>query len=304
MDDGMRQRLRERFGTHVRFDEALSRHTSFRIGGPADAWVDVRAVEEISDLRRLANEADVPVFVLGGGSNVLVSDRGVRGIVVRLGAPFATAEWVPAETGVDVRVGAAMSVKKLVLAAIDRGLGGLEFAEGIPGRIGGGLRMNAGAFGGEVSQVVTCIEGVDGSGVFRHLPREELTFSYRRLDIPDSFIITHVGFHLRPENPTELVARRTQARRRRHAGQPLGYPNAGSVFKNPSGDYAGRLIEAAGLKGRRIGNAQISLEHANFIVNLGGARAADVRALMDEAVAAVAKAGHRLEPEIKLVGEW
>lgn len=305
MDEAFRRELRHAFGVHVRFAEPLSRHTSFRIGGPADAWVDGRSVQDVCRLMKLAQGAGVPVFVLGGGSNVLVSDRGVRGVVLHLGAPFATMEWTPGSERVDVRVGAALSFKKLVLAAIDRGLAGLEFAEGIPGRVGGGLRMNAGAFGGEVSQVVDFVEGVDAAGQVQRLPRAALRFEYRRLDLPDGFVVTHVGFRLVPDDPRELRARREQARRRRHAVQPLGYPNAGSVFKNPRGDFAGRLIEAAGLKGRRIGNAQISLEHANFIVNLGGASAEDVRALMNEATAAVAQAGGlQLEAEIKLVGEW
>lgn len=305
MDDDFRRELLDAFGSRVRFDESLGRHTSFRIGGPADAWVDAQSVGDVRRLTVMARRAAVPILVLGGGSNVLVSDRGVRGIVLHLGRPFSEIEWDPRPGAVAVRAGAAVPFKKLVLAAIARGLAGLEFAEGIPGRVGGGLLMNAGAFGGEISDVVDYVEGVDVDGQERTLLRGELRFSYRQFDLPPGFIVTYVGFGLAPGDTAELRRRQLHARRRRHAVQPLGYANAGSVFKNPDGDYAGRLIEAAGLKGRRIGDAQISPEHANFIVNLGAARAADVRALMQEAIAAVAATtGRQLEAEIKLIGEW
>jgi len=305
MNSEFQRALTEAFGSRVKLGEPLSRHTSFRIGGPADAWVEVDDSASIRRLVELARAAQVPVFVIGGGTNVLVSDRGVRGVVVNLGRAFAAMEWQAGEGFVDVRVGAALPFKKLVLTAIDRGLAGLEFAEGIPGRVGGGLLMNAGAFGGEISHVVRYVEGVDEAGRECVIHRDELSFSYRFLDLPKGFIVTFVGFRLEPGDADALRARRLAVSRRRQAGQPLGFPNAGSVFKNPQGDYAGRLIEEVGLKGRRIGNAQISPTHANFIVNLGGATAAEVRALMDEAMDAVASVrGFRLEPEIKLVGEW
>ncbi len=305
LDAAIREALQALPGVCVRFDEPLSRHTSFRIGGPADAWIEVEDVARIVQVVETLRGTSVPRFVLGGGTNVLVSDRGVRGVVLHLGRAFSSAEWQPVEGKVAVRAGAALPFKKLVTESILRGLAGIEFAEGIPGSVGGGLLMNAGAFGGEISHVVDYIEGVADDATVQRKERADLRFSYRHFDLPKGFIVTHVGFLLTPDAPEMVAERRENARRRRQQRQPLGYPNAGSVFKNPPGQFAGRLIESVGLKGRRIGNAQISPAHANFIVNLGGARAAEVRALMDEVVRAVQEqAGARLEPEIKLIGEW
>lgn len=302
MEQAVRTALGEVFAARVRFDEPLERHTSFRIGGPADAWLVAESPHDVALARRQATEHGLPLWVLGGGTNVLVSDRGVRGLVLHLGRAFAAAEWLAEDY---VRAGASLVFKKLVLASIERGLAGLEFAEGIPGSVGGGLLMNAGAFGGEIANVVDVVEGIDADGTLVELPRERLHFGYRHFDLPRGLIVTHVRFRLTRDDPQSVRERRETARRKRMARQPVGFPNAGSVFKNPPGTFAGRLIEAAGLKGKRIGNAQISPAHANFIVNLGGATAADVRALMDEAIGAVAhQQGLNLEPEIKLIGEW
>jgi UDP-N-acetylmuramate dehydrogenase len=301
----VQQAFREAFGPRVRFAEPLSRHTSFRIGGPADVWVEVDGAADIRSAQMLAATARLRLFVLGGGTNVLVSDRGVRGVVLHLGRPLARADWRSNGTGCHVRVGAALPLKRLVTDAIARGLAGLEFAEGIPGTIGGGLLMNAGAFGGEISQVITCVEGVDAHGEVLRLPRTALRFGYRRFDLPAGFIVTHVEFLLLPGERAAIAARREDAKQRREAHQPLGHPNAGSIFKNPAGEFAGRLLEAAGMKGVRCGGAMVSGRHANFIVNVGGATANDVRALMTEAARRVWEMrGVRLEPEIRLVGEW
>ena len=301
----MRDWLDQRFGDRVRYGEPLKRHTSFRIGGPADAWIEVSSAAEIAALQRAATEWAAPLSVLGIGTNVLVSDRGVRGIVVKLGRPLARIEWGPAGERVHVRAGAAAPFKKLVLAAAARQLTGLEFAEGIPGSLGGGLLMNAGAFGGEISSVVTGICGVSPERGEQFLSRAELRFGYRRFDLPRDMIVTRVDFALTPGDATAIQSAMANAKRRRDAKQPLGWPNAGSIFKNPPGEFAGRLIEAAGLKGRRVGGAMISEQHANFIVNVGQATAADVKRLMDEVADAVWRVrAVRLEPEIKLIGDW
>ena len=300
-----RHALEQVFGERVRFDEPLSRHTSFRIGGPAEVWVEVADAGEIRRVQAIAAAADLPLFVLGGGTNILVSDRGVRGIVVHLGRPLACLDWRANSCGLHVRAGAALPLKRLVTEAIARDLTGLEFAEGIPGTVGGGLLMNAGAFGGEMSDVVEYVDGVDACGEPQHFPRSALRFGYRRFDLPRGVIVTHLEFLLHPGDPAAIHAKRDDARRRRAVHQPLGYPNAGSIFKNPPGDYAGRLIEAVGMKGQRHGGAMISEQHANFIVNVGGATAADVHALMIEVARRIWEAsGVRLEPEIKLVGDW
>jgi UDP-N-acetylmuramate dehydrogenase len=204
-----------------------------------------------------------------------------------------------------VKVGAAANFKRTVLESVSRGLTGLEFGEGIPGTIGGGVIMNAGAFGGEIAGVIEALHAVERDGRPVVLGREELRFSYRRLDLPAGLIVTALEMRLERGDPREIEARTARAKSRRERHQPLGLPNAGSIFKNPPGDFAGRLIEAAGLKGHSIGGAQISPQHANFIVNTGGARAADVRALLEVARERVwQRWGIWLEPEVKLVGEW
>jgi UDP-N-acetylmuramate dehydrogenase len=204
-----------------------------------------------------------------------------------------------------VVAGAAVQLGKLARAAVGRGLGGLEHAEGIPGTVGGAVFMNAGAYGGDVSEAIESVDGVDAEGTRRTLAADALAFGYRRTDLPPGFIVTSVRFRLTPDDPEALAQRLRAIRDRRVASQPHGSANAGSIFKNPTGDHAGRLIEAAGLKGMRVGGARISERHANFIVNDGGAAAADVQALMAEAQRAVWEwNGVWLEPEIRLVGRW
>lgn len=301
----MKQSLRHKYGERARFGEPLRRHTSFRIGGPADVWVEVSTAEEIRELQRVAKEASLPLVVFGIGTNVLVSDRGVRGIVVKLGRAFHEFAWRAEGDAVRVRAGAAAPFKKLVTDAVGRGLTGLEFAEGIPGSIGGGLLMNAGAFGGEIANVVDGIAGVDLEHGEHHLPRSALRFGYRRFDLPAGLIVTHVEFVLQPDDPNAVRDRVANAKRRRDKGQPLGWPNAGSIFRNPPGDFAGRLIESVGFKGRRIGDAMVSEQHANFILNVGEAKAADVKRLMEEISDSVwRERAVRLVPEIKLIGDW
>ena len=292
-------------GARVRRDELLARHTSFRIGGPADLFIDAASVPELQAVLRACRAHAYPAFFLGGGTNLLVSDRGVRGLVLKLGKPFDFVEWELDGAGAALRVGAAVPFKRLVYRTIEAGLAGLEFGEGIPGTIGGGLLMNAGAFGGEIGRVVTALETVDERGERLLLPRERLGFAYRRLDLPTRAIITAVRLRLERGDARVLAAAVADAKARRDRHQPKGHPNAGSIFKNPPGAHAGRLIEAAGLKGARLGNAMISERHANFIVNLGGARAADVKGLMDLAACAVRRhANVELEPEVRLVGVW
>src|SRR6185369_952911 len=231
------------------------------------------SVAEVRHVVGTAAEVQCPVFFLGGGSNLLVSDRGVRGLVLKLGKPFDFVEWELDADGADVRAGAAVPFKRLVAHTVAAGLGGLEFGEGIPGTIGGGILMNAGAFGGEIGRVVTALEAVDDGGERIELAREHLGFAYRRLTLPTRALITAVRLRLVRSDAAALAATVADAKARRDRHQPKGYPNAGSIFKNPPGAFAGRLLEEAGLKGARLGAAMFSERHANFIVNLGGARA-------------------------------
>jgi UDP-N-acetylmuramate dehydrogenase len=292
-------------GLAVRRNEPLSRHTSMRVGGPADLYCEVDDAAALSSLLRWAHGEELPVFALGGGTNLVVADRGIRGVTVKFGPGFKQVLWEEDDLGARVRVAAGANFKRLVLDSVSRGYTGLEFGEGIPGSVGGGVIMNAGAFGGEIASVTEALHAVarDGSEVV--LPREQLRFSYRRLDLPYGLIVTGLELRLSRGARAEIEARTASAKSRRDRRQPLGFPNAGSVFKNPPGDFAGRLIERVGLKGHAIGGAQISPQHANFIVNTGGARAAEVRELLELARDRVwQERGVWLEPEVKLVGEW
>ncbi len=297
----LEEKLRSRFGARFAPSRPLADLTSFRIGGPADLFVDVENEAELQEAMAAAHRENVPVFCLGAGTNLLVSDRGVRGMVVRLGAGFRSI----AIEGLHVVSGAAVEFGDLVEAVVERGLEGLEFGEGIPGSVGGGLVMNAGAFGGEIARVVALVHGVTREGAARSLSKDEVGFAYRRTALAQGFIITRVEFDLAQGDRERLRAKVADLHAKRAARQPLGVPNAGSIFKNPPGNFAGRLLEGAGLKGARLGGAAFSPQHANFIVNLGGARAEEVRALIEMARSKVKEqSGVWLEPEVKLVGDW
>jgi UDP-N-acetylmuramate dehydrogenase len=293
--------LRERFGARVRSAMPLAELTSFRIGGPADLFVAVEDETELMHAKAAAYRAGAACFCLGAGTNLLVSDRGMRGLIVRLGDGFGKIKIDDTK----VVSGAAAAFGTLVQAVVDRGLEGLEFGEGIPGTVGGGLVMNAGAFGGEIARVVTLVHGVTEAGEAIALTRDEVKFAYRRTELPAHFVITRVDFELARGDRAQLMARVAELKAKRASRQPRGVPNAGSIFKNPPGNFAGKLLEGAGLKGTRLGGAAFSDQHANFIVNLGGAQAAEVRALIDMARNKVKKqSGVWLEPEVRLVGDW
>ncbi len=302
------ERLNETLAGRVRFGVDLARYTSFRIGGPADILVEPHTVVELQTLCRLLFREEVPFLLMGGGTNVLVSDKGVRGVVVRLGRGFNYVQWPEAVKHYccsNVRVGAGRPLGHFVREALRRGLGGIEFAEGIPGTIGGGLLMNAGAFGGELSQVIVGISGVTSEGNFKRLARDRICFQYRKTALPAQFIVTEAEFGLVRKPLEEGKLGIEDFREKRNRAQPRGYPNAGSVFKNPPGAHAGEIIEALGWKGRAEGAAQVSGRHANFILNTGGATASQVWNLVKEMQDHVWKNRKIwLEPEIRRVGEW
>ncbi|MGH7774497.1 MAG: UDP-N-acetylmuramate dehydrogenase [Candidatus Binatia bacterium] len=291
-------------GLKVKVNEPLARYTSMKIGGPADYLLEVENRAALVQTLRLLNRYGLAVYLLGKGSNVLVSDLGVRGAVLRLGGDFKKVEWRE-ENGVTATVGAAYPVTQLVRQGARRGYSGLEFAEGIPGSVGGALVMNAGAYGSEMEKIVDRIEGLTPTGESIQLDRREMFFSYRDSHLPSGTIVTEVRMRLLRQEVGVVSLRVRELVARRKKSQPSGYPNSGSMFRNPPGDFAGRLIEAAGLKGRRMGRAEISERHANFIVNLGGAKAEEVRRLMEIARVEVGKKfGIELEPEVRLLGEW
>jgi UDP-N-acetylmuramate dehydrogenase len=297
--------LRARLGPRARPQAPLAQHTSFRIGGPAELLVLPDTADELAAVVRLAAAHGAAVTLLGGGSNVLVGDGGIAGIVVKLGRGFADVAWNDHDGDTSVRAGAAVQLGRLARAAVARGLAGLEYAEGIPGTVGGALFMNAGAYGGDVAGAVEAVEAISSQGEVVRFHASGLRFGYRRVELPPGTVVTAVRFRLRREDPRAVRGRLDEARLRRTSSQPSGRANAGSIFKNPPGDHAGRLIEAGGLKGARAGRARISERHANFIVNEGGARAGDVKALMDLAQRVVwERSGVWLEPEVRLVGSW
>jgi UDP-N-acetylmuramate dehydrogenase len=299
------QELRSIPGLKVKVSEPLARYTSMKIGGPADFFVEVGNQAALSQLLSFLSQHGMPSCLLGNGSNVLVSDLGVEGVVVHLVGDFKRAEWHDQGNDSWVEVGAAHAVTQLVREAARRGYGGLEFAEGIPGTVGGALVMNAGAYGSEFEKVVDLVQGMNGEGTPIQFTREEMTFSYRDSHLPAGTVVTRLRLHLDREETSRVSSKVRELVTKRKSSQPSGYPNSGSMFRNPTGDYAGRLVEAAGLKEKQIGRAQISAKHGNFIVNLGGASAEDIRQLMELARAEVqAKFGVDLIPEVKLLGRW
>jgi UDP-N-acetylmuramate dehydrogenase len=292
-------------GVRLKVAEPLARYTSMKIGGLADYFVEVSTRAALADLLKELGRHGVDFYLLGNGSNVLISDRGVRGAVIRLGGEFKTVEWHDEAGAARVNVGAAYQVTQLVRESARRGYAGLEFAEGIPGTVGGALYMNAGAYGSEFERVIDRIEGVSRGGEPVRFSRPQMTFSYRDSHLPQGTVVTRVEMRLARSDVARVGGKVRDLTSKRKQSQPSGFPNSGSMFRNPPGDYAGRLIEAAGLKGKRVGQSQISERHANFFVNLGGAKAAEVHELMELAQAQVrAKFGVSLEAEVKFVGDW
>ncbi len=282
----------------VRRDEPLSRHTSWRVGGPADLFYEPTSIAELTQVL-VELPADMPVHWLGLGSNLLVRDGGVRGAVIatsRLPRELARV----GDTG--VRAGAGLACMLLAKQCVRWQLGPAAFFAGIPGTVGGALAMNAGAFGGETWSQVEAVITIDRGGEQRTRPRGDYEIGYRTVRGPAEWFLAGV-FRFEPDAASSMATIKGMLARR-NAAQPLGIPSCGSVFRNPAGDFAGRLIEEAGLKGRRIGGAMVSDKHANFIVNTGQATAADIETLIEEIASTVAqRTGVRLEPEVRVIGE-
>lgn len=283
---------------NVRFAAPLKDYTSFRIGGPADALVQPLDLDDLCRLVRQARHVRVPLFVLGG-TNVLVRDGGIRGVVVSL----AHLTRVHEEPNAVLYGEAGIGMPKLMQIASKRGLSGLEWAAGIPGTLGGCIVMNAGTKLGEMSETVKAVRMISPEGAIEDHPRSELGFRYRRSTLPKG-IVAGAWLQLKAGSPEHIAQTVKDYLRYRKATQPLNEPNAGCVFQNPSGHTAGALVEQSGLKGRRVGDAEVSTKHANFIVNRGKATAKDVRDLIAVVKRTVkARTGQALELEVKIVGE-
>ena len=281
----------------LREDEPMSAHCSFRIGGPAEVFAEPGSEEELCALWRHLRSLGVPVTVIGNGTNLLVHDEGVRGAVVHLGERFAAVD----DTAGGLRACAGVTLAHLAAEAKARGYAGLEFAHGIPGSLGGAVVMNAGAYGGEMKDVVASVRYLDCGGEVRETAAPG--FSYRRSRFSDSGeLILSAALRLAPDDPAAIHARMMELWTRRSASQPLDRPSAGSTFKRPATGYAAAMIEEAGLKGACVGGAQVSEKHAGFIINTGGATFADVTALMARIQETVqARFGVLLEPEVKII---
>ncbi len=283
----------------VQTDVPLRQYTSFRIGGSADCVANVATEEELAELMRLLADSGTRYYLLGGGCNTLFADEGFRGVIVRLCGKFAECECV----GGEIIAGAACSNAKAATVALNNSLAGAEFLHGIPGLIGGAVYMNAGAYGGEICQIVTSTKYMDDNFNIVEISNAAHEFSYRHSRFAESGgIILRTTLTLAQGNQAEIKSRMDDFATRRKSKQPLEYPSAGSAFKRPPNGYASQLIDEAGLKGLRIGGAAVSEKHAGFIVNLGGATAADVVALIEVVQERIhAKFGIMLEPEVRIV---
>ena len=283
----------------LRFDEPMSKHTSFRIGGPAEVMAFPRNEEELSEVLKVSGKLDIKPVILGAGTNVLAPDEGLPGLIVCLKDCMNGMELLE---GGGIRVMSGVTMTRAAVFAANHGLTGMEFAHGIPGTVGGGVYMNAGAYGGEISQICRSVTVMDRNGKTRQLSQEEMDFGYRHSILEESGeIVVSAVFGLAQDSPEAVKARMRQLQAKRSASQPLDLPSAGSAFKRPVGGYAAALIDQAGLKGYRVGNAAISGKHAGFAVNLGGATAHDVKELLTQVSDRVyAASGIRLEPEIRI----
>ncbi len=284
----------------VRFKEPLSFHTSLRIGGPADIFIVPQDVDDIRHGLFFAEKEGLPVEVIGGGNNLLVKDRGLRGVVLKLQGSLGRVEF----QGEEVVAGAGAGLSALIREAAALSLGGIECLAGIPATIGGALAMNAGTPDGSIGDFVSAIYFLHPDGTIGELKPGTAAFAYRSFYYPNGAILLGARLRLHRRLQAEIQRELKQRLKHKKATQPLALASAGCVWKNPSGDHAGRLVEKVGLKGKRLNGCEISAKHANFIVNRGGAAAADVLALMElmrERV--LTQFGIALEPEIKIIGE-
>ena len=283
----------------ILFQEPMKLHTTFRIGGPADCLIYLENEDQLCRIQKYLRLVDVPYTVIGNGSNLLVDDGGYRGIVLVIGKYMSRIE--VKDTCLEAEAGVLMS--QVAKTAKENGLTGLEFAAGIPGTVGGGAVMNAGAYGGEMSQVVTTVTVVNRNGEIMELDNSTMEYGYRTSVIQNQpFVVTKVTFRLQPGDPQEIAAKMEELAIRRREKQPLEYPSAGSTFKRPEGHFAGQLIMEAGLRGYSVGGAKVSDKHCGFIINTGNATAEDVKDVIWEVQRRVKERFHvDLEPEIKFL---
>lgn len=284
----------------LKFNEPMSANTTFRVGGPADMFYEPENTEQLITALECARKENIRVTVIGNGSNLLVLDGGIRGLVIKIGRKFSGIT----KDGNFITVGSGTLMSQMGTFALENRLGGAEFAHGIPGSVGGGIYMNAGAYGGELKDIIVSAEYVK-DGRLCKAERDEMQLGYRKSIFQSlDAVITSVTFKLYPDTRENILQKMNDFKSRRQEKQPLEFPSAGSTFKRPEGYFAGALIEEAGLKGKSIGGAQVSEKHAGFVINKGGATASDICALIEYIKERVFEtSGVMLETEIKIIGE-
>ena len=284
----------------VKINEEMKKHTTFRIGGPASVFVEVKKEEDLVTAVKLCRQEQVPFFILGNGSNLLVSDEGYDGVVLHIGAGMRKI----CVEGTQIIAQAGAMLSQVALAALEHGLTGMEFAAGIPGSLGGACMMNAGAYGGEMSQILTSVRALSPEGEIVELPVEMLDLGYRySMMMEKSYIVLSAEIHLKTGDKATIHARMDELKAQRTSKQPLDMPSAGSTFKRPEGAFAGKLIMDAGLRGYRVGDAMVSEKHCGFVVNAGHATAQDVCQLIRNVHEIVKeKFDKELDPEIRFLG--
>lgn len=300
MDSRQRQRLRALAEGDLRFDCPMAEYTTFRVGGKVEVLYTPERTGALKAVLTYLRDQGIPYLTVGNGSNLLVRDNGLEGVVIRLGKWFSRIEPVDGRL---LDVGAGLDLGALLTYCRDKGMGGLEFLAGIPGSVGGAVAMNSGAFGAEIGDRVRRVEVLTPGAELVERDREDLSFSYRHLSIEEGTIILKVRLEVEAESRDSVREKMAAHLEQRMKTQPMGTPSAGSVFKNPPGRYAARLIDGCGLKGKKQGGAMVSEQHANYILNTGGATARDILdliTLVQEKV--LAETGIRLEPEIRVVG--
>lgn len=282
--------------------EPMARHTTFRVGGPADYFAEPKNEKELAEIRRLCREEGIPCYILGNGSNLLVSDRGYRGVMILLGKAWSE---ITAD-GSRICAGAGALLSAVAKQAWNAGLTGLEFAAGIPGTVGGGLVMNAGAYGSEMAAVLESADVLTAEGEVLTLSAKELSLGYRTSCIPEKeYVVLRAVFALRPGDRDAVAGRMKELAAQRRQKQPLEYPSAGSTFKRPQGYFAGKLIQDAGLRGFCVGGAQVAEKHCGFVINKGDATASDIMKLCREVQKEVRdRFGVELELEVKVLGDF
>lgn len=288
-------------GSGIFMEEPMKKHTTFRVGGPADVLVQPDETA-LAAILALCRQNHVPYSFIGNGSNLLVGDKGIRGVVIEMTEPMGNIE----VHGTQITAQAGAMLSKIANTAASNGLGGMEFAAGIPGSVGGAVVMNAGAYGGEMKDIIERVYVLDENGAQLELDRDALDLGYRHSCIPEKkYIVTKVVLELVPRDEVEIRSKMKELNEKRAKKQPLQYPSAGSTFKRPEGYFAGKLIMDAGLRGYQVGGAQVSEKHCGFVINKGDATAADICQLMRDVSDKVqAQFGVVLEPEVKMIGEF